>query len=350
MNHIISPVISSESSSACCGYVRMAPAVVTLVTSTMGVAICLFYKMPYLSIPFGGGCLSSAYLCYLAHEYRHLKDLSAISQEQRSQLIELHSQNETFKESNEQLVTSLETFERQNAALSKEVERSAQTAETLGREVLTLVLTNQQLGSTASRLETENADLNRVKTGLQEQILQLQSANTTLDSGLKETTQLYQLQLDRLQSLNQALSTMKETNSSDFNELMSALSTKISVFNEENAKLKSQQDMMTETATRLKDLLAKVNAWQSDETRRKLINDLEMLHKLNAQIQTQVGAAHAQCERLKIENGKLDAFNHELSSKLKDLKSQVTQLGQETTGLGKIKTELGALVVQLKSP
>lgn len=323
-------------SSSCCGYVRMAPAAVTLAVSVMGVVLGMIYRIHYVSAIAGAGTLSSCYLMYLAHEYRHLQDFATNNQLLRKEVEELQAENATFKE-------NLRVFEEQTGRLERQIQDSAQNLAHLSQEVQTLSVTNLSLGGTAEQLRAENGDLNQTKTQLQQQVLQLQEANTSLDKGLKQTSNLYHQQLERLSALNSALERMKDSDSITFKELLASLGKEIAHFEH----LQSQRDQMSETATHLKGLLERLHSWENDGTRNKLIRDLEMLHGIHAKIQAQVGEARAQGEILKNENKKLEEFNNALSQKLNDLQAKLSRLGQETDDLSKIKTDLRELVAQI---
>ncbi|MCP5469855.1 MAG: hypothetical protein H7A36_05045 [Chlamydiales bacterium] len=175
---------------------RMVPAIFSLAVCIMGIVVCLIYKNPYLSIPFGVGALCSIYGIYLGLEYKDLQTLQAGTEKLTEENVnlsrtnrELTGQVADLRREKEGIAAERAKLEEQNGTLQTTVGDLQGTESSLRVEVKRLAQTNEEQ---AAREEEQKAALtaaqailansNEQLTGLTEQLQGFSKGNTELQA------------------------------------------------------------------------------------------------------------------------------------------------------------------------
>lgn len=310
---------------------RMIPPVVTFAASTLGIALALIYTSEYFTIPFGCSGVSSIYLGYLAHEYRHLKDFETNNLQYRQENIILRETNVLLRENVVHLSFEIQKFTLENGRL-------AILITTLDERIKELTVGNTKFLETIGSLRQTNGSLVETQNKLKQDVEQLNSLNTTLD----QSRMAYRAQLDRLSQLNETLSKMKDDSVGSFREVITTLSKHLEGFSAENEILAKMRDattkdheQATKTASLLSGILEKVNAWQEDSSHSKQIEKIEALMKLQNAMQMELGAAKAEKEKLSADISRLEKVREALEKGILDFQGQNLQL---TVGVTELRT------------
>jgi len=298
----------NANSSSCCSRLRIVPAVITLTTSALGVALALIYTSHYVAIPFGvgGGC--SLYMVYLAHEFRHLKDFETNNAMLRDTNLRLQETDASLRERVWELSAELRQFELENNRLTE-------LLGVLDGKIAAFAKLEVDYQKNVAAFRAENLLLQATKDKLSGQLQELERIN----KGLAESGERHRAQLDRLAALNQSLSEMHGVSSVSFKETIRSMSEKMQKFGAENEALgKHREEMakgseqMVKTAVLFQGILEKVNAWQDDATHAKQIAEFEQMMKLNASMSAEHGRLQGQIEFLRAEVSKFQSLREDI--------------------------------------
>jgi|GEM_PF-4499598 len=127
---------------------RMAPGIVALAASIVGIAYCLLKKNPYLCIPFGCGAAASLYFIYLGYQYKDLQTL--------------HQSSEQIQQSNQELRSNVERLETANTENERQLNEHKKLVEELQATHIAEAQENaRQIRTRDEQLESQAVQLTR---------------------------------------------------------------------------------------------------------------------------------------------------------------------------------------------
>jgi chromosome segregation ATPase len=221
-----------------CSNWKLIPAIaLTAICATGIVCAFLVWHNPYLSLPFGAGCILSLYLVYQGYHYSQLKNFQQNNQEFSRTLADTQRVQENLKEETKK-------YHKENESLKLEMDSLKSTAENLNLQISKL---NEEKKNLQNNIEELQKSLHEFKKNHH-------SFKETIES-LEKTKNVHHLQI---QAIHSAFADVEKTaigTQSEFERVVKNLSNVVSQFIEENEALK-RNSLFQETASILTEIIA----------------------------------------------------------------------------------------------
>ena len=314
MSQVVSGAYSSSLWGRCTATCRIIPAILTVAVCIIGIFAALYWKSPYMTIPFAVGCLASFYSIYLANIFGNLK---------------------SFGENNLQLAGEVSNLRTENAALRSQIETLETTNKELGEKL-------QELNTSVNQLGIENTQLKDTREQLNSEVAQLKGTRSTLENDLKRYSTEAEEHKKHLQGIREQMQNVQKQTTATFSDFIKSLQTSLTILNHENTQLeKSTQAIGTGIAQ---------NVQSANSLHGELTNMVASLHSVldvtlgeeavkqrheeQLKLTENVGNLKGQIEQLQRTKEEIAAdqkkFKEQWETFLEQLNTKVRELGQNT--------------------